>query len=74
MAGDEILMNLHDLFAIPLRRTPQKTALQWPDDDGSEGWLTYQELLTAADELAAGLQEWGLEQGRSSGLLSQQPG
>ena len=52
-------MNLHDLFAIPRLRTPDKPAIQ--ADDGQV--LTYRALYDAADRLAAGLQAWGLEKG-----------
>ncbi len=56
-------MNLHDLFAIPRQGLPQKAALQLPAGDGPELTLTYQQLFDAADELAAGLQRWGLGKG-----------
>ncbi len=56
-------MNLHDLFAIPLRRTPNQVALQWITDSGTEQAITYRELLAAADDLGAGLQRWGLRKG-----------
>lgn len=51
-------MNLHDLFSIPLRRSPEKTALRF---DGRS--LTYVELFGAADRLAAGLRARGLGKG-----------
>lgn len=56
-------MNLHDLFAIPLRRTPAKIALHFVDDAGQETTLTYAQLYEAADRLAAGLHAWGLRKG-----------
>ena len=56
-------MNLHDLFAIPRHRTPDKAALQSPAENGSTQVLTYQQLFDAADELAAGLHQWGLRKG-----------
>jgi malonyl-CoA/methylmalonyl-CoA synthetase len=52
-------MNLHDLFSIPLRRSPGKTALRLEDT----GDLTYAELFGAADRLAAGLHARGLRHG-----------
>jgi malonyl-CoA/methylmalonyl-CoA synthetase len=52
-------MNLHDLFSIPLRRSPGKAALRLGDGRG----LTYSELFGAADRLAAGLQARGLRHG-----------
>ncbi|HEX3131230.1 MAG TPA: acyl-CoA synthetase [Thermoanaerobaculia bacterium] len=51
-------MNLHDLFSIPLRRSPGKTALRF---EGRS--LTYAELFGAADRLAAGLRDRGLRPG-----------
>ncbi|HRW06498.1 MAG TPA: AMP-binding protein [Caldilineaceae bacterium] len=67
-------MNLHDLFAIPRQRTPDKAALRCldqllPVDNAADPQtakpqtLTYQELFAAADRLAAGLQDWGLQKG-----------
>ncbi|MCB0128521.1 MAG: acyl--CoA ligase, partial [Caldilineaceae bacterium] len=67
-------MNLHDLFAIPRQRTPDKAALRCldqllPADNAADPQtakpqtLTYQELFAAADRLAAGLQDWGLQKG-----------
>jgi malonyl-CoA/methylmalonyl-CoA synthetase len=52
-------MNLHDLFSIPLRRSPDKPALRL---EGG-GSLTYAELFGAADRLAAGLHARGLRHG-----------
>ncbi len=54
-------MNLHDLFAIPCRRTPDKVALEFPGAQPQV--LTYAALYDAADRLAAGLQAWGLRKG-----------
>lgn len=56
-------MNLHDLFAIPRQRTPEKQALQFTDEAGAESSYTYAELHSAADRLAAGLHAWGLRKG-----------
>jgi len=50
-------MNLHDLFAIPLRRSPERPALVSP------GPITYSELFAEARSLAAGLQGVGLKKG-----------
>ena len=55
-------MNLHDLFAVPVQRTPHKTAIQTIDAAGVHD-LSYSELFDAADQLAAGLQAWGLGKG-----------
>ena len=55
-------MNLHDLFAIPLRRTPHKTAIHYLSEDGHKD-LTYHELFDEVDRLAAGLQSWGVRKG-----------
>jgi malonyl-CoA/methylmalonyl-CoA synthetase len=52
-------MNLHDLFSIPLRRSPDKHALRL---EGGRS-LTYAELFGAADRLAAGLHARGLRHG-----------
>ncbi len=69
-------MNLHDLFAIPLHRAPEKVALHSLDlletgasrsTDQSQSAqlssLSYASLFAAADQLAAGLQQWGLGKG-----------
>ncbi len=56
-------MNLYELFAIPRQRTPQKTALQWHSDANLVTEMTYDQLYTAVDQLAAGLQKWGLQKG-----------
>lgn len=55
-------MNLHGLFAIPLRREPEKTALRFRDGD-RETVLTYAELFSRADRLAAGLAARGARKG-----------
>ncbi len=56
-------MNLHDLFAIPRRRTPQKIALHCLDHDHTPQQLSYADLFAAAEQLAAGLQQWGIQKG-----------
>jgi malonyl-CoA/methylmalonyl-CoA synthetase len=75
-------MNLHDLFAIARHRSPQKAALRCLDQQtgtadntpGSKTSFTYDALFTAADQLAAGLQEWGLRKGdRVAFYISSRP-
>ncbi|HEV2854946.1 MAG TPA: acyl-CoA synthetase [Thermoanaerobaculia bacterium] len=58
-------MDLHGLFAIPLRRAPEKTALRFQDGDRGdrERTFTYRELFSEADRLAAGLAARGLRKG-----------
>ena len=56
-------MNLHDLFAIPRQRTPHKIALQALDSVPTPSTLSYADLFAAADQVAAGLQQWGLRKG-----------
>ena len=51
-------MNLHDLFAIPCRRTPEKPALRFLDTV-----FSYQDLFAQADSLAAGLAARGVRKG-----------
>jgi malonyl-CoA/methylmalonyl-CoA synthetase len=51
-------MNLHDLFAIPRRRAPEKPALLFQDNA-----LTYGDLFARADALAAGLAARGVRKG-----------
>ncbi len=51
-------MNLHDLFAIPRRRAPEKAALTFEDTA-----LTYADLFARADALAAGLAARGVRKG-----------
>jgi malonyl-CoA/methylmalonyl-CoA synthetase len=59
---------------IPLQRTPDKIALHFVDQTGRETALTYAELYSAADQLAAGLQRWGLRKGeRVAFFLGNQP-
>ncbi|HWM95395.1 MAG TPA: AMP-binding protein [Thermoanaerobaculia bacterium] len=56
-------MNLHDLFAIPLRRSPDRTALRFASPDGARTDLTYAGLFEEAGRLAAGLHARGLRRG-----------
>src|SRR3954462_13087123 len=56
-------MNLLDLFAIPRRRTPDKTALRFREPSEVETVLTYDRLFSQADSLAAGLAASGLGKG-----------
>lgn len=56
-------MNLHDLFAIPRQRTPDKIAIRALDATSAPTSLTFAELYRAVDRLAAGLQRWGLRKG-----------
>jgi malonyl-CoA/methylmalonyl-CoA synthetase len=62
-------MNLHDLFAIPRRRAPDKIALRYRDDSGGDGddgrevTLSYAALFARVDALAAGLAARGVTQG-----------
>jgi malonyl-CoA/methylmalonyl-CoA synthetase len=51
-------MNLHDLFAIPRRRSPEKTALRFEDVS-----LSYADLFVQADTLAAALASRGVGKG-----------
>jgi malonyl-CoA/methylmalonyl-CoA synthetase len=55
-------MNLHDLFAIPRRRTPEKPALRF-QDSGVETALSFEDLFARADALAAGLAARGISKG-----------
>jgi malonyl-CoA/methylmalonyl-CoA synthetase len=55
-------MNLHDLFAIPRRRTPEKPALRF-QDGGVETILSYGDLFARTDALAAGLAARGVVKG-----------
>ena len=55
-------MNLYDLFAIPHRRTPEKTALRFRGEE-AETALSYAELFAEADRLAAGLAATGVRKG-----------
>ena len=56
-------MNLHDLFAISLRRSPDRPALRFSAPDGTRADLTYSELFAEARRLAAGLHARGLRRG-----------
>ncbi|HMN27689.1 MAG TPA: AMP-binding protein [Caldilineaceae bacterium] len=67
-------MNLPDLFAIPRQRHPQKIAIQYSSAAGEEIGFSYDELHRAAEQLASGLQEWGLRKGdRVAFFLSNRP-
>ncbi len=57
-------MNLHDLFAIPRHRSPHKVAIEFVDGNGTTAQLTYEQLHAAVDQLAVGLQAWGLQKGQ----------
>jgi malonyl-CoA/methylmalonyl-CoA synthetase len=56
-------MNLHDLFAIPLRRSPDRPALRFSAPDGTRTDLTYAALFEESRRLAAGLHARGLRRG-----------
>jgi len=45
------------------RRTPRAVAVQWEDDTGRSGQLTYRELQQQADRLSHGLQRLGVRPG-----------
>jgi malonyl-CoA/methylmalonyl-CoA synthetase len=67
-------MNLHDLFATPRQRTPDKVALQFLSESGEEITYTYEQLHQAAEQLAAGLAAWGLRHGdRVAFFISNRP-
>jgi acyl-CoA synthetase (AMP-forming)/AMP-acid ligase II len=55
-------MDLHGLFAISRRRTPEKAALRFYDGE-EEKALPYDRLFAEADRLAAGLAARGLRKG-----------
>jgi malonyl-CoA/methylmalonyl-CoA synthetase len=55
-------MDLHGLFAISRRRTPEKAALRFHDGE-AERELSYAALFADADRLAAGLAARGLRKG-----------
>src|SRR5437764_381959 len=55
-------MNLLDLFAIARRRTPDKAALRFRENQ-EETVFSYDRLFSAADSLAAGLAAQGLGKG-----------
>jgi acyl-CoA synthetase (AMP-forming)/AMP-acid ligase II len=66
-------MNLHGLFAIARRRTPEKAALRFRDGE-RETDLSYEALFAQADQLAAGLAARGLRKGdRVAFLLGNRP-
>lgn len=56
-------MNLSDLFAVAGSRDPGQPALRFEPPEGTARVWTYEELLTAAAELAAGLAARGLAPG-----------
>jgi len=56
-------MNLLDLFAIPLQKTPGKPALRFRGEDGGALDLTYAELFAEARRIAAGLAARGVRPG-----------
>jgi malonyl-CoA/methylmalonyl-CoA synthetase len=61
-------MNLHDLFAIPCRRSPGRVALRFPAAPGATAGsgaadLTYADLFARARSLAAGLAARGIGKG-----------
>ena len=70
-------MNLHDLFAIPVRRAPGKPALRFAAETGTPADLTdlsYAQLFAAADRLAAGFHARGVRKGdRVAFFLSNRP-
>jgi len=55
-------VNLHDLFAIPGRRAPEKKTLQFRDGEELKS-LSHAELFQEADRLAAGLAAAGVRKG-----------
>ena len=56
-------MNLHDLFAIPRRRSPEKPALRFQDGGVETVSISYGDLFAEADALAAGLAARGVAKG-----------
>jgi len=56
-------MNLLDLFAIPISRTPDKVALRFVDEGGAVTELRYRDLAAEARRLAAGLRARGVGPG-----------
>ncbi len=56
-------MNLHDLFSIPLRRSPDRPAIRFSAPDGTRTDLTYAELHAESRRIAAGLHARGLRRG-----------
>jgi malonyl-CoA/methylmalonyl-CoA synthetase len=59
-------VNLHDLFAVPLRRAPEAPALLLSEEPGA---MSYLELFAAAARLAAELRSRGLRRGDRVALL-----
>lgn len=67
-------MNLHDLFAIPKHRSPDKIAIHALDATPAPTSLTFADLYAAVDRVAAGLQQWGLGKGdRVAFFISSRP-
>ncbi len=67
-------MNLHDLFAIPKHRSPDKIAIHALDVTPAPTSLTFADLYAAVDRVAAGLQQWGLRKGdRVAFFISSRP-
>ncbi|MCE7981267.1 MAG: hypothetical protein DYG89_08765 [Caldilinea sp. CFX5] len=67
-------MNLHDLFAIPSHRSPDKIAIHALDAAPAPISLTFADLYAAVDRMAAGLQQWGLGKGdRVAFFISSRP-
>ena len=67
-------MNLHDLFAIPVHRTPNKPALRYAAEDGAASDFTYAALFAEADRLAAGFRARGVKKGdRIAFFVSNRP-
>jgi len=67
-------MNLHDLFAIPVRRSPGKPALRFLAENGTAEDLSYAQLFAEADRLAAGFHARGVRKGdRVAFFLSNRP-
>lgn len=62
-------MNLFDVFHIPVARTPDKTALQFRRG-AEESAFSFAELYALIDQLAAGLQAWGLHKGDRVALFA----
>jgi malonyl-CoA/methylmalonyl-CoA synthetase len=56
-------MNLHDLFAIPLLRSPDRPAIRFSAPDGTRSDLTYAQLHAELRRIAAGLHARGLRRG-----------
>ncbi|HJX28978.1 MAG TPA: AMP-binding protein [Thermoanaerobaculia bacterium] len=56
-------MNLLDLFAIPLQRSPDKVVLRFRDEEGAQTDLTTADLFADARRIAAGLAARGVGPG-----------